>query len=153
MGKIKVLDQLMRLRSLENSNITWGGKPLDPGIWLSDAKYAAEIEEFAREFSVLFPPDDSGVDCGECVAKVLDAFAKARLERLRRLKNYDRFEIFYTAIWKRLGEPVRTMVRPLLRRDRPLMDMAQALSESGVAIDMEEIRGMVTFLTDFDETA
>jgi len=58
----------MWLRSLENRSISWDGKTLDPGIWLSDAKYASEIEQFARDFSVLFPPDDSGVDCGECVA-------------------------------------------------------------------------------------
>lgn len=153
MGKIHVLDQLMWLRSLENRNISWCGNPLDPGVWLSDPKYASEILQFGRDFATLFPAGDDGNTSESCVLKALSDFGVERLALLQQNKIINIFEILYTEIWGRLGEPLRSMIRPLLKRNRPLLEMAEELRSTGVVVDMDEIGEMVSFLMRFDATA
>jgi hypothetical protein len=149
MGKIHVLDQLMWMRNRENPSHFWNEKLLDPGIWLTDLKYAEEVKQFVIDFAKLFEQEDRYDAVSSCLTDMLNTFGKQRMDRLHRTRNSDRFETVYSAFWKRLGEPVRSVIRPLLGTSRSLSSVARELKSDGIAVEDVEIEEIEAFLKKF----
>ena len=150
MGKIKVLDQLMWLRSSENPNITWAEGRVDTGIWLHDPKYSEEISFLVNDFLSLFfdvPPDPASL---YSVKETLQAFAEKRIARLKDEQVRNFFQKYQFMIWMALGERVRAMLRPLLGTNQTLLVLAGRLMQSGVFVDMDELKNINSFLMNFD---
>ena len=146
MGKIHILDQLMWLRNRENPSHSWNDKLLDPGIWITEQKYSKEIKQFVTDFSKLFPESDDCETIRNCLLNALRTFGIQRMDRLRRTRNSDNFEIAYTALWQWLSEPVRSLLRPLLGTNQPLLALAQQIKSRGVAVDLVELEDLVALM-------
>lgn len=146
MGKIKVLNELMWFRSMENANITnKGTTPLQ--YWATEPDYAAERDTFVSDFKSVV--NKHLVD--ECPGQILKQCLEKIGVKLRKRSRNNRwkflFERLIFALWIRLpNNTIKPWVRKLLGRDKLLIEFCKELDNEGIKIcfsEVEEIRDLI----------
>ena len=110
-GKIKVLDQLMWLRNVENPSTSWDNTLLAPWVWIKDPKYSKEIEQFANDFEEVF---SNNPDIKVCVQKALNIYG-TKFDKIKKRNFIKSFKLFISKLWLLLNEPIKCMIRPIFR--------------------------------------
>ncbi len=149
-GKVKVLDQLMWLRSRENRNIWWAFGNVPTIDWLTGINYKTEVEQFKSDLVFVCNEDHSRLDIIESVSMALAAYTSSG-QSARRSKALLRscYSGFFDFFWHIIGERLRFVLREIFNKNHTLMAEAGELSKSGVLVDFDELNRIDLFLINF----
>ena len=149
-GKVKVLDQLMWLRSRENRNIWWAFGNVPTFDWLTGNKYRNEVEQFKNDFAFICNEDHARSAIIEGVRKALAEYTSAGLIARRNKSLFSScYGRFFDFFWYIIGERLRSVFREIFNKNHTLMAEAGELSKSGVVVDFDELNRIDLFLINF----
>lgn len=140
-GKIKVLDQLMWFRNRENSTLS-GNDTVHPWIWIRDQQYSKEIKYFIEDFEKIFPNEP---EIKNCVRKTLEVYSSG-YDKLKKKKLKLFLKKLFFEFWLFMYEPIKCLIRPLIRTNKRFIDVAIELKKTNVKINMTELKSVISFL-------
>ena len=140
-GKVKVVNELMWLRSFENENVWWSFGNLSLARWFNHAQYASEVDQFI-------------CDLASATSERKEDFKVALAGYVSECKLVDSRLGFTRLLARRLPDKVKVLLRVAvsrfgLRKDVakiPLIDSAQELAATGVDVDIKELVAVCQFI-------
>ena len=147
-GKIKVLDELMWLRSFENKNIWWSNGNLSIVYWLNNEKYKIETNQFISDLTETLSTSDQEIK------RALTAYVEFCINReapLSALQKMNRLAATFlpvsiTIFIRRIFVWLRNATN---KSESTIFQATQALSISGVLVDFDEIRKIEAVVKEF----
>ena len=147
-GKIKVLDELMWLRSYENKNIWWSNGNLPIVDWLNHGKYKNETTQFINDLTETLSASVQEI------RDALTAYADFCINREESLSAFQQMKhLGVTFLPVSLTIFIRRIYAWLLnatnKSESTLFQATQALSISGVFVDFDEILKIEAVVKEF----
>jgi glycosyltransferase domain-containing protein len=163
-GKIKILDELMWLRSAENQSHT-AGFELEFDAWFKDENYAEEAEYFLDVTAHHLAEIGSVSDCG----LVKDGLLRASQTYVEFCRQNERAggggvptkQYSGTSLSKRMQAPIKKLISylpdslvafaPQRLRFRPYIDLAKTLAVEGVKVDWTQLNLILETVRNFHD--
>jgi len=148
-GKCHVLNELVWLRSYENENIWWNDGRLSILEWYLDPVYSDEVERFYKSIESQIDVNDP-ILLRTWLISAMDAYVEGCRTDPRKpsFKSY-LFSILRRNISKQIKLRVKNILRIARKYPRTLSLEAKILLDSGVKVNLEEIKKIEYLVTKF----
>lgn len=158
LGKSKVLQNLMWMRSDENAQLAGTSISLDPNKriwhWWRDSHTLNQRNEFLDIMSKGLAPSPAEVSVvRDGVSRAIDAYVNAYGgEATNSIKE------FIKAFKQRIPPQIKQVIKKVLCRNQnlsaqlnatPLMDAAKAMAASGAAVNLQDLKNIERIVADF----
>lgn len=153
-GKIKVLEQLMWLRSFENRNIWWQSGNLDIATWWRNSNMSDEHIRFTRTITSakLLGNDLEEIPDEHSTANAVEVYVM--FQEQKKL-NSKRGKFFGNTVTLMLRNAIKRCIlgfRDSIKNKPSLLATANELMVSGVRVDLDELKNIESAIRKFHQS-
>lgn len=148
LGKIKVLNELMWLRSYENKNIWWSTGNLSIADWLSNEKYESETTQFVGDLADTISASKQEISRALGVYVEFCSNREAHHSVFQEAKN--QIAGFIPEFMAKFVRDIITALKNSGDKSKgSLLEVVQKLSSKGVFVNFDEVREIEKIIKNF----